>query len=202
MGLSIRLGAASDQEVVVDHMILAGDGIFEQMFKGVFPGLRPRDILRLAVCEQGSPYYIENSVLVFDGDKAQGCMVAFPESEYYLPGILKAIIPKKRLAPLNKLFESRIHDSLYINTLTISTAGRGSGMARLLLDAAREMALTSKFDTLSLHVWADNEPAMRLYEKAGFKVVEEISIPQTKYLHHEASMLLLKCRLDAPEEAQ
>jgi len=205
MTLNVRVGAATDHDTVIDYLILAGAGIYEQMFEGSYPGLRLRDVLRIGVCDDSSPYYVENAVLVCDDEAPDdipcGCLIAFPESDYGLPQIVKTIFSKRRLAPLEALFASRVVGSFYVNTLAVREDMGGRGIARLLLDVASEMALDGGYNSLSLHVWGDNEPAMRLYSKYGFEPVEEVIVPLTKRLKHSAPMILLRAPLTQGAES-
>ena len=192
MSLNVRLGTTSDRRDIIEFLIVAGNGIFEQMFEGSLPRLRLRDALRLGVCEERSPYFIENAVLVTEEEKNIGCMIGFSGDDYGLPDIVKTVISKKRLAPLERLFASKVANSFYINTLAVHEHAGGRGIAGLLLDVADEMALEIGAKFLSLHVWAANEAAFNLYTKRGFEPVEEIIIPQTEYLHHADPMVLMR----------
>lgn len=197
---NIRIGIASDQEDIIDFMLMAGEGIFEQMFQFPVPGMGPRQALRIGLNSKRSPYFLENATLVEEQSNILGCLLAFPESEYGLPGIIKNLIPSKRLKPLNPLFASRYPDSFYINTLAVREEARGKGVGRLLLEVANEMASSSGYDTLSLHAWSDNAAAMNLYKKWGFEIVEEIDIPMTEHLRHEGPILLLKAAVTNASE--
>ena len=66
----------------------------------------------------------------------------------------------------------------YVERLVVSPAFRRQGMARRLLSAAEDLARDSGKETISLHVSANNLPALRLYENEGY---EEVS-RQRSYL--------------------
>lgn len=197
---NIRIGIASDQEKIIDFMLMAGEGIFEQMFQFPVPGMGPRQALRIGLNDRKNAYFLENATLVEDGSKILGCLLAFPESEYGLPAIIRNLIPNKRLKPLNPLFASRLPGSFYINTLAVREDARGQGVGRLLLDVANEMAAESGYESLSLHAWSDNAPAMALYRNWGFELVEEIDIPKTKHLKHDGPITLLKAQVSNASE--
>ncbi|MCF8466581.1 MAG: GNAT family N-acetyltransferase [Sneathiella sp.] len=192
MTINISKGYYPDQESIIDFILLAGGGIFEQIFQSSLPGLTPRKALRLGIGNSNNPYSRQNSHLAKDKSDTVGCLLAFPENQFGLPAIVKLLIPKRRLAPLLPLFTSRLPDSFYINTLAVSEEHRGQGIAHLLLDYANKMAAAAGHSFLSLHVWSDNVPALRLYKRWGFVVTEEVEMPVTKYLNHAGPILLVK----------
>jgi RimJ/RimL family protein N-acetyltransferase len=52
--------------------------------------------------------------------------------------------------------------------LMVASSHRRRGIGRALLDAAEEWARWARISKLELHVFPYNEPAIRLYEKAGY----------------------------------
>ena len=191
----IRMGCAADTDNLVRYLLMAGEGIFEHLFDDAYPGLTARDALALGVGDETSPYHFENAYLVEAENGAVGCLVAFPSEELGLPEIVYSVLPKERIDPARPLFEQRVPDSFYINTLAVDEAARGRGVGTLLLDFASELARSSGCDSLTLHAWGDNEPALTLYRSHGFQELEKIHLPKTPALAHDAPMLLLKCPL-------
>ena len=58
-----------------------------------------------------------------------------------------------------------------ISNLVVRTSARRRGIARLLLDAAREWSRTQGASQIELSVWAFNEGAQTFYEAAGFETI-------------------------------
>ena len=124
MALNLRFATSSDRDAVVDFILVAGAGLFEQMFEGAYPGLRAKDALKLGASDKSSPYFLGNAMIVEEEGKALGCLLAYPSDEYGLPDVVRTMIPKKRLAPLSRIFEVPLPPSLYINTLVVSPEAR------------------------------------------------------------------------------
>jgi ribosomal-protein-alanine N-acetyltransferase len=56
-----------------------------------------------------------------------------------------------------------------VMTIGTRTSAQGRGVGRLLLDALLEHARGLRAESVLLEVRVDNEPALRLYERAGFE---------------------------------
>ena len=59
-------------------------------------------------------------------------------------------------------------DEAWVQTMAVAPAAQGRGTGALLLDALLEEAQRRRQRVVSLEVRADNGPAQRLYERAGF----------------------------------
>lgn len=195
MTLDIRFGTSEDTAAIADFILKAGAGIFEQLFEGLLPGMTARDVLRVAVADDGSPLNFSNAILVEEHDRALGCALCYPAEDYGLPPVVRSMLPGKRLKPLQALFGSRLEGTFYLNTMVVAEEARGRGLARLLLDTVVGVAEESGASALTLHAWTDNEPAMQLYRSFGFEVVEMIAIEPTKHLHHAGPMALMRAPL-------
>ena len=60
----------------------------------------------------------------------------------------------------------------YIMTLDVTPEQRRHGLATELMQRAEEAAREVHADALALHVWVENEGAVRFYEGAGYQRVE------------------------------
>lgn len=190
--MDVRMATAADTEDLVRYLLMAGEGLFEHMFDGAYPGLTANDALALGVGDADSPYHYENAYLAELNGQVVGCMVAFPSEQLGLPEIAYSVLPPERLEGVRQLFERAPPSSFYINTLATDESARGKGVGALLLDFAAELAEAAGYDSLTLHVWGDNEVARTLYASRGFEVVEALHIPPSPALRHEAPMLLLR----------
>lgn len=186
---------ATDRDDLVRYLLMAGEGLFEHLFEGAYPGLTAVDALGLAVGDEDSPYHFENAYLVEQNGRPTGCLIAFPSEQIGLPEIAYSVIPRERLDPVLPLFNAHLPNSLYINTLAVDESARGKGVGGLLLDFAGELARGANCESLTLHAWGDNANALNLYTSKGFECVEQIKIPSSQMLQHSEPMLLLKCSL-------
>lgn len=68
-------------------------------------------------------------------------------------------------------FNSFVRRALYIDQLAVDPDYQGQGVGRSLMEKAEQLAVLEKFNAVSLHVRADNDKAIHLYESMGFKVI-------------------------------
>lgn len=61
-------------------------------------------------------------------------------------------------------------EGAYVYDVGVAEEHRGRGHGRSLMLLAERVALADGMDTLGLHVFADNTPALRLYESLGYRV--------------------------------
>lgn len=195
MDISIRFGQVEDVEVVTDFIIHAGAGLFEFLLNGIIPGVNARNLLRMAVVDVESVLCYSNAVLAISEGQPVGMILSYPSDDYGIPSVVKAIVPRKRLDHVRGILESRVENSWYINTLTVTPLAQGHGIACLLLECMSEVASERGYDSMSLHVWADNQGAFNLYEKEGFKVVKDIAVEPHKNFEHGGGMKLMQAQL-------
>ena len=195
MLIDIRFGTADDTAAIADFILDAGGGIFEQLFEGVLPRVSARDLLGMAITDDASPLSYRNAVLAESEGRCCGMVMCYPAAEYGLPSVARAIVPRRRFAPVREILESRVDDSYYINTLAVDRAAQGQGLARLLLETASELADAEGFSLLSLHAWTDNDRAVRLYENLGFDTVRQIAVEPAPHLRYHGPMALMRAPL-------
>ena len=62
----------------------------------------------------------------------------------------------------------------YIVTLDVEPALRRSGVASLLMQEAEAAARLQQADSVGLHVWEENLPAIAFYESQGYLAVDRV----------------------------
>lgn len=76
------------------------------------------------------------------------------------------------MAPPGRLAAQSTGLTGYVVTLDVDPGYRGRGIASRLMEELHESAGTSGADQMSLHVFAENQPAIRLYERLGYRFKE------------------------------
>ena len=60
-------------------------------------------------------------------------------------------------------------EELYVRSMAVSPASRGKGIGKILMEHVQEMAFSSGCSVITLNTTAFLLPAIRLYERFGFK---------------------------------
>jgi len=195
MAIKVRFGRAEDVPLICSYILQAGDGLFEFLLGGIVPGVDPKRLLRFAVAEEDAVLGFPNAVLAeLDGDVA-GVAISYAADDYGIPPILENMVPKRRLDQVRELLTSRIAGTWYLNTLAVSEKAQGHGIGRALLEFSADTGQALSYERMSLHVWADNPGALRLYHDAGFRSVRTIPVERGGQLDHSGGMLLLAADL-------
>jgi len=84
-------------------------------------------------------------------------------------------------------------DTYYIHVLAVYSEFRGKGIAGTLISHGLKHAENEGFAKCSLYVMAGNIPAIELYKKRGFEVVNNYHMPQHRLLYFPGDMLLMTC---------
>lgn len=73
-------------------------------------------------------------------------------------------------------FESDYSDVFVIHTFAIHPKFIKFGVGRLLMDFAEKRSIESNAKAIRLDVYENNTPAIKLYEKCGFKYVDTVDL--------------------------
>jgi len=72
------------------------------------------------------------------------------------------------IGPSSYLIASKVCDEAEIERIAVLESARGQGLGREILESALEKLTTTGADRVFLEVRANNEIAIRLYERCGF----------------------------------
>lgn len=61
----------------------------------------------------------------------------------------------------------------YISSMTVARSARRQGLAQALLHVVERQGVLWQQPDLTLHVYEDNGPAVELYTKTGFRVLDQ-----------------------------
>jgi len=82
-------------------------------------------------------------------------------------------------------------DAFHISRLGVLGGFRRAGVAQGLVSAAVSAAGAHGEKHVTLFVWQDNEPALGLYKKLGFKEIDRVEIPPHPRMERHGTSLLL-----------
>lgn len=199
MSFEFRFGQEADAPIVADFVAKAGDGLFESLLDGIVPGVGSREFVRMAVNTSDSPLHYANAVIAEEEGRIAGMALCYPSAEYGLHPVLRNLVPNRRLEPLKALFDSKVEDSLYLNSLYVAEHARNAGLGRLLVEFCLDLAVEQGLSALSLHAWADNDAALRIYFALRFEEVEKVPVSLRNKPERTCGMVLLKALAPSPQ---
>lgn len=95
-------------------------------------------------------------------------------------GFFPALIRMPRSIQFERIFPDIDSDTLYIGYLSTFEACRRQGIAGRLLYFSEQQARQNRLAKLALDVELDNELAIAVYERYGFKIATKIESPKFK----------------------
>ncbi|MGB0749170.1 MAG: GNAT family N-acetyltransferase [Magnetospiraceae bacterium] len=189
--IEYRTGEATDSRAIASLMCQAGGGLMEYLLEGVLPNCSPLDVLELAITDEDSPLNHENAVLGVAEDQIIALLLSYPTQKFGLDDIMQENVPADRLDHLKALFGTPMPKGLYVNSVAVDAAFGGHGIGGTLMTIADTLALAQGFDTICLHVWADNPGAIHMYETAGFQISADIPVVRHPLLPHDGGKYLM-----------
>ena len=124
-----------------------------------------------------------------EGDDAVGAIGAYPTALRRVPTDTGEAA--ERLAQFAPISEAMPADAFHISRLGVLPGYRGQGIARKLIETACESAGEHGEKLVSLFVWEDNEPALRLYDGLGFRELRRVTIaPHPRLARAGVSLML------------
>ncbi len=172
--LTFRPATADDVPFLARVIMETSDGIVQHVVTGLIPFRKPEEIFAMVIAREGSHFHVSNMVVAEQAGKIVGMLFAYSADQQEIPTVMEKMLPKKKLEPVRPILTAAVPDTLYINTLWVDPEMRGQGVATALIDYANVWAKDKNLKGLSLHCWADNEGAIQLYSKHGFKPVQHL----------------------------
>ena len=149
-------------------------------------------ILEEAIADPAYRYgYKRGLVYEVDGKVAGIAFGYSSEEEPTIDVPLKNILKKYGIDDELELFvdPETLPNEWYLDTISVAADFRGMGVGSKLLDALPEMAKREGKKVIGLSVDEANPNAKRLYERHGFKAVEERMISGHLYEHMQKNIL-------------
>jgi ribosomal protein S18 acetylase RimI-like enzyme len=187
--LRIRPAARADCAAIAGFVLEAGGGLFEFLFEGVLP-VSPAEVVSHMVGDTTSLFAFPRCwIAATDDDAAAGLLNCYPADCLRLHTFDS--LPAERVQHVAAFRTAQDWGSFYVSALAVAPARRRIGIGRALLDYAVAEARRLNHPRVSLHVWADNDDARRLYENCGFAVLTVADIEWHPRLPHHGGLLLM-----------
>lgn len=193
-GLSVRCAEASDSSELAELLSVADGDVLSFVAQGINSPTDLLAIYRDMLAETTGMFSYRNCwVAEFDG-KILGLANAFPAH------LIKSEATKAELTAREKhlLPRTELNDpsSFLLNNIAVVPAYRRWGIGTELIDAVVAAASDQNLSSITLHVWADNTPAMAFCQKLGFEEHGHADIPWHPELPHAGGSLLFRLPIE------
>ena len=190
--LQLRNASDDDVEPLADIIEEVSDGIVSELFDDVFPGMSSKEILRLVIGKNVTPYSLDNMVIAEVNGEIAGLLFAYPGSQQVIPELMHAFIAAEKIQSVKGLLTAGTASDLWVNTLWVAPRYRGQGLSELLINYAVNWAAHLELQGVALHCWADNTRAKAFYFKHNFRQYDAISFGLALMDRHPSGGLLLR----------
>ncbi|MCM3633266.1 MULTISPECIES: GNAT family N-acetyltransferase [Paenibacillus] len=179
----LRSATANDAHAVVELIILAIGSELTELYTGFSSPQKAAPILLQYYLQPGNRFSKELIVVYEQADQIQGmilCYVGEEAAARYAP------IERQRSSELKKTVNHPIEaelDEYYIDALAVHPSFQGKGIAsKLMKQAELDAALLGK-SKVGLLVDQDKEHAYQIYEKKGYRKVNEKMLGNQPFWH-------------------
>lgn len=165
-------------------------GFAEALYQDAIPDRTVQEILEYRCSHAGTTSSIENSLIAEENGSIVGGLHAYPmDLEAADPADLLATNKSPEVfAPFDHL---HAEGSYHISAIAVYSTYRRRGIANLLIEEVESEAVAKGFDRMSLHVFAENVSAARLYESFGYCEAARQPVVAHPSLRYGGDLLLM-----------
>jgi ribosomal protein S18 acetylase RimI-like enzyme len=169
--VSYRPARREDARTIAELFAMAGHGVAEYLWSlETRPGQGPIELGAERAARGDTPFSWRNAILAERDGVAVGMLMAYP-----LPAARADRADLARLPPVLQPFkalEEQASGTFYINGFAVRPEDRGNGIGSKLLYKCRQRALDAGTARITVEVFEQNEGALRLYQRHGFRVLD------------------------------
>ena len=123
--------------------------------------------------------------------------LSFPASGLLLNEQMKQYYSAQQFQYTQYFVDNKLRGSWHLDAICVNSEYRRNGIGKLLLESVKQQANHYKFPALEVFVFANNEGAIRLYQRNGFVVHKPIDVSNHEFLSDKSPLLLMRCDLAA-----
>lgn len=195
MNVSYREGKKEDCHRIAEFDYIASDGVVEYLFHDLIPNISAIEILSDGLEQDVYPHTYRSCIIAESNKQIVGMTLSYPAQYHCITEELINFLPLDRLERFREFYSSRVKGSYYLDAMCVDEIYQGKGIGKSLLEHTKIKAGSEGYRELSLIVFADNERAIGLYEKQGFKNVKHIKLEPHRLIPHDGGCILMNCAL-------
>ena len=177
----IRAAKKEDAPAIADFIAMAESEMVHH-FTGSTDPEKSREALQEFILNPTlNRYSLENNLVAEVDGQAAGSMISFPaDKQPDLDHVLLDALNKRGYG-LDKLFFEGVPGTYYLSTMGVNPQFRGRGIGSALMAGSEKEAARQGFSRLSLLVSKGKPKVQALYERLGYKAVEDVQIADVLY---------------------
>jgi len=194
--ITYRRATIEDCDKIAEGIELASGGIIEFLFHGLLEDYTAVQVIsNLLRDEKGYETY-KNAIVAEYQNEVIGIVYSYPAKYHEISEESRNFFPSDRLEFLGEFFNSRVENSLFLDSIYVKEEFRGKGVGSRLIQLTKEKAKESGFSQLSLMVMNSNSTARRSYERNDFKIVRHIDVKEHHLMPNKGGIYLLVSDVD------
>lgn len=193
MNILYRTGRDADCQTLAELIDIASDGVAKFLCHDLVPGLSLVQLISQELAGDNYPHSYKSAIVAEIENEVIGMALSYPSHFHKITDEMRKFFPKERLEHLKHFYSSRVENSWYLDALAVKPKFRRQGVGSKLIELTKEKAKQNGYDVLSLIVFADNLPAIALYNLQGFEVVKKVELAGNDLIPHYDGCLLMKC---------
>ncbi len=175
---------------------LASGGVADFLFQGLFHGVTSVEIMAHGLAQEGGSHSYRNILVAQRGEDVVGMALSFPSERHGVTDQMRDFFPAERLDHMQDFYAARVEKSWFLDAIGVRRDVQGRGIGCRLVELTKERAREKGRRVVSLIAFADNTPALALYRRQGFEVVQTVRLDSAPLIAHQGGCVLMRCDLD------
>ncbi|MBP2628079.1 MAG: GCN5-related N-acetyltransferase [Firmicutes bacterium] len=196
MDILYRRGKLEDCSKIAEGIDLASGGIMDFLFDGLLENYTAAEVMADSLRDETGYDSYKNAIVAEYQDDIIGITYSYPSKFHEISEETKKFFPSDRLEFLADFFNSRVENSLFLDSIYVDERFRGLGIGNRLIDATKQKAKQNGYKQLSLMVMNDNVIARRAYERNSFELVKHIDVKEHRLIPNKGGIYLLVSDVD------
>ena len=196
MDILYRKGKLEDCAKIAEGIDRASGGIVEFLFHGLLGNFTAAQIMADYLRDETGYDSFDNAIIAEYQGEIIGIVYSYPAKFHEISAETRSYFPRERLEFLAEFFNSRVENSLFLDSIYVDEQFRGAGIGSKLIELTKEKAKEQGYKQLSLMVMSGNTTARRAYERNDFKVVKHIDVKEHELIPNKGGIYLLVSDVD------
>ena len=196
MDILYRTGKIEDCFKIAEGIDLASGGIMNFLFEGLLDNHTVAEVMAELLRDETGYDSYKNAIVAEYQDDIIGIVYSYPAKFHEISAETREFFPSERLEILADFFNSRVENSLFLDSIYVDEKFRGHGISNRLIALTKQKAKKNGHKQLSLMVMNNNMIARRAYERNNFKTVKHIDVKQHRLMPNKGGIYLLVSDVD------